>query len=118
MKWSGNKAVTLSVKAMRLLKQRPHAMYLGWVRKEAARPGAELPTSEKEWERRGNETSPVRETEAGLSTGHLCGHLQGGCTLSAFLSHTLERQTVAQRHRERCPAQMLQCSRHPCLSST
>lgn len=69
MRWSGTKAMTQSVKAVKLMKQHPHALYLGWVRKEAARPEAELSTSEREWGRRGNETSPVRETEAGFSSG-------------------------------------------------
>lgn len=95
MRWSGNKAVTQSVKAVKLMKQYPHALYPGWVRKEAARPGAELSTSEREWGRRGNETSPVRETEADSPLGCLCRHLQEDCTLSAFLSHTFERHTVA-----------------------
>lgn len=69
MRWSGTKAVTQSVKAVKLMKKHPHALYPGWVRKEAARPGAELSTSEREWGRRGNEPSPVRETEAGFSSG-------------------------------------------------
>lgn len=55
------------VKAVRLLKRSTYAACPGWVRKETTKPWAEL--SIGGWGSRGDELSPVRETEAGLAPG-------------------------------------------------
>lgn len=96
MRWSGNKAVTQSVKAVKLMKQYPHALYLGWVRKERLQ--GQGPNC---LHQRGNgEGEEMRLLQGGKPRldsplGCLCRHLQEDCTLSAFLSHTFERHTVA-----------------------